>query len=98
MLMDEPFGALDPLTRARLHDWMLEAWRAFGKTALMVTHDLEEAVKLADRVYVLTPRPARVRAAVDVPLARPRDPLSASFVSAKRTLWAHVSEGLDEAA
>jgi ABC-type nitrate/sulfonate/bicarbonate transport system ATPase subunit len=72
MLLDEPFGALDALTRRQLQQWLLEVWRRFQQTILFVTHDVEEAIYLADRVYVMTPRPGRIRFEVDIPLARPR--------------------------
>ena len=72
MLLDEPFGALDALTRLSMQRWLLDIWEQLGKTAILVTHDAEEALLLADRVYVLSARPARVALALDVPLPRPR--------------------------
>lgn len=72
LLLDEPFGALDALTRAGLQRWLMEIWGSLGKTCLLVTHDVEEALLLADRVYVMTPRPGRMRLERSVPLARPR--------------------------
>jgi ABC-type nitrate/sulfonate/bicarbonate transport system ATPase subunit len=72
LLLDEPFGALDALTRAGLQRWLAELWERLGKTCVLVTHDIEEALLLGDRVYVLTPRPGRIRLERDVPLARPR--------------------------
>ncbi|MGB9594187.1 MAG: ABC transporter ATP-binding protein, partial [Anaerolineae bacterium] len=72
LLLDEPFGALDALTRMELQEWLLEVWERFRKTILFVTHDVDEAVFLSDRVYVLTPRPGRVRTVIPVPLPRPR--------------------------
>ena len=72
MLLDEPFGALDALTRLSMQRWLLDIWEQLGKTAILVTHDPEEALLLADRVYVLSARPARVTLALDVPLPRPR--------------------------
>jgi ABC-type nitrate/sulfonate/bicarbonate transport system ATPase subunit len=74
MLLDEPFGALDALTRRQLQQWLLEVWRRFRQTIIFVTHDVDEAVYLADRVYVMTPRPGRIEMELDVPLDRPRDP------------------------
>ncbi|MFG3417535.1 ABC transporter ATP-binding protein [Micromonospora sp. NPDC048063] len=73
LLMDEPFGALDQITREKLHDDLLNIWTATGKTIVFVTHSVDEATYLADRVVVLSPRPGRVRAIHDVPLPRPRD-------------------------
>ena len=72
LLLDEPFGALDALTRAGLQRWLLDIWGQLGTTCLLVTHDVEEALLLADRVYALTPRPGRVRLELCVPLGRPR--------------------------
>ncbi len=72
MLLDEPFGALDALTRLSMQRWLLDIWEQLGKTAILVTHDPEEALLLADRVYVLSARPAQVVLALDVPLPRPR--------------------------
>jgi len=72
MLLDEPFGALDALTRSTLQDWLLGIWRRFRQTVLFITHDVEEAVYLSDRVYVMSARPARMIKELAVPLARPR--------------------------
>jgi ABC-type nitrate/sulfonate/bicarbonate transport system ATPase subunit len=74
MLLDEPFGALDALTRRQLQQWLLEVWRGFRQTIIFVTHDVDEAVYLADRVYVMTPRPGRIRLDLEIPLPRPRQP------------------------
>lgn len=72
MLLDEPFGALDALTRASMHEWLLAAAERMGSTFILVTHDVEEAVLLSDRVYVLSPRPGTVVASVDIDLPAPR--------------------------
>ena len=72
MLLDEPFGALDALTRTRMQRWLEERWAAARWTTLLVTHDVREAVCLSDRIYVLSPRPARVVREFAVPLPRPR--------------------------
>ena len=72
LLMDEPFASLDALTRAEMGDWLAAALTSEPRTTLIVTHDVEEACVLADRVVVLSPRPARVRGVVDVDLPRPR--------------------------
>jgi len=73
LLLDEPFGALDALTRLSLHRWLLDTWRSLGKTGVLVTHDPEEAILLADRVSVLSPRPAHVCFELEVDLPYPRD-------------------------
>ncbi len=72
MLLDEPFGALDGITRAELQQWLLEVWEQVGSTVVLITHDVAEAVYLADRVYVLSPRPGRVAAEIAIELPRPR--------------------------
>jgi len=75
LLMDEPFSALDEFTKEKLHEDLLRIWRKTNKTILFVTHNIQEAVYLSDRVVVLSPHPGRVSAIVDIDLPRPR-PLS----------------------
>jgi NitT/TauT family transport system ATP-binding protein len=85
--MDEPFGALDAQTRALMGELLLRVWGEAEKTVLFVTHDIEEAIFLGDRVLVMTARPGRIREEIPVPLARPRsmDVLtSPDFVAIKR--------------
>jgi ABC-type nitrate/sulfonate/bicarbonate transport system ATPase subunit len=72
LLLDEPFGALDALTRRELQDWLLRAWEQFGRTVLFITHDVAEALYLGDRVIVLSPRPGQVVSDLSVDLPRPR--------------------------
>jgi NitT/TauT family transport system ATP-binding protein len=89
LLMDEPFGALDSQTRGIMQEQLVEIWEHLDKTIVFVTHDLEEAIFLADEIYVLTPRPARLKATMPVHLGRPRDPetkTSDEFLKLRRDL------------
>jgi ABC-type nitrate/sulfonate/bicarbonate transport system ATPase subunit len=72
LLLDEPFGALDALTRTQMQAWLEQMWEEFRWTVLLITHDVREAVFLSDRIYVLSQRPATVVAEIEVPLSRPR--------------------------
>ena len=92
MLMDEPFGALDALTRRNLQDELLRIWEELGKTILFVTHSIEESIYLADRIVVMTYRPGTVKRDQYVDMPRPRDPSSAAFNALKRELGALVME------
>ncbi len=74
LLLDEPFGALDAQTKRAMQDFLLAVWQRTGSTILMVTHDVEEAIYLSQRIYVLTSRPGRVGAVIDVPFGRDRGP------------------------
>ncbi len=95
VLLDEPFGALDALTRAQMQEWLLEVWATFRKTIVLVTHDVDEAVFLSDRIYVLTARPGQVKAVVPIPLPRPRTyqmVTAEPFISLKARLLATIRE------
>lgn len=90
LLMDEPFGALDAQTKERMQSDLLRIWKKSQKTVVFVTHDLEEAIFLADRIIVMSARPGRIRQIENVPLPRPRTDdmrLSDEFLSLKRRLW-----------
>lgn len=86
LLLDEPLGALDPLTRATLQNWLLGVWGELKKTVLLVTHDAEEALLLSDRILVLTERPARLQLDQAVILGRPRDRGSSDLAARKSQL------------
>jgi sulfonate transport system ATP-binding protein len=80
LLLDEPLGSLDAFTRMRMQDEVLRLWQARGTTMLLVTHDIDEAVYMSDRIVLLTPRPCSVERAIDVSLDRPRDRNSPGFL------------------
>jgi len=91
LLLDEPFASLDAQTRARMQDELSSLWEKRKKTVLLVTHDVEEAIHLADRIVVFSPRPGRVQAEVSVDLPRPRSleaRLTPAFAELKRAVWA----------
>jgi ABC-type nitrate/sulfonate/bicarbonate transport system ATPase subunit len=87
LFMDEPFGALDSLTRLSMRTELLRIWQEVRMTVLFVTHDVDESVQLADRVVVMTPRPARIADVVEVGLAHPRDLGSAEYGRVKNRLY-----------
>jgi ABC-type nitrate/sulfonate/bicarbonate transport system ATPase subunit len=72
MLLDEPFGSLDGITRSFAQQWLLEVWQEVGSTVALITHDVAEAVFLADRIYLMTPRPGRISHVFEIDLPRPR--------------------------
>jgi ABC-type nitrate/sulfonate/bicarbonate transport system ATPase subunit len=93
--MDEPFGALDYVTRIDLQRLLIELWQQTGRTIVFVTHDIEEALFLGDRVFVMTARPGRIREEIQVPLPRPRtvDMLTSDiFVDLKRRVMGLIRE------
>jgi ABC-type nitrate/sulfonate/bicarbonate transport system ATPase subunit len=86
ILLDEPFGALDAQTKARMQEWLLTLWSDFGKTVVFVTHDVDEAIFLSDEVHVMATRPGRLVASMPVALARPRQravTATADFIALK---------------
>ncbi len=90
VLMDEPFGALDAMTRERLQDELLDLWQRTGLTVLFVTHSIEEAIFLADRVVVMEPGPGRIASEHRIELPRPRDVASPEFNDVRRELGARL--------
>ncbi len=90
VLMDEPFGALDAMTRERLQDELLDLWQRAGLTVLFVTHSIEEAIFLADRVVVMEPGPGRIASEHLIDLPRPRDVSSPEFNAVRRDLGARL--------
>ncbi len=90
VLMDEPFGALDAMTRERLQDELLDLWQRTGLTVLFVTHSIEEAIFLADRVVVMEPGPGRIASEHRIELPRPRDVASPEFNEVRRELSARL--------
>ena len=89
LLMDEPFGALDARTRCKMQNYLMDIWRNIDITVLFVTHDLDEAIYLADRIVVLQPHPKGIAEIIEVPLPQPRVPehmFSPEFVAVKRRL------------
>ena len=86
LLLDEPFSALDAFTRKSLHDHLLALWQETRPTILMVTHDVEEAITLADRVVVMRPHPGRLLETISVNQTRPRDVLAVGFDKVKRRI------------
>lgn len=92
LMLDEPFGALDALTRQQMQDELLRIRRQRSITTLLVTHDVEEALVLADRVVVMAPRPGTIRSIVDVDLSRPRDRSGPAFHALRRGILAQLTE------
>src|SRR4051794_35976507 len=92
LLMDEPFAALDAMTRDDMQRLLAEVWRETRKTIVYVTHNVAEAVYLADRVIVMTPHPGRVKTTVEIALPRPRDPLSVEFLHYQKQLLSNLAD------
>ncbi len=90
LLMDEPFAALDALTRDEMQGMLVNVWRETRKTVIYVTHNVAEAVYLADRIVVLTPHPGTLRAEIRVALPRPRDTLSVEFLEYQKQVVGHL--------
>ena len=97
LLMDEPFAALDVQTRAKMQDFLLDVWRDSGASVLFVTHHIDEAVALADRVVVFTSRPGRIKTIVPIDIPRPRDPFSPEAEALRRQLTELMRDEVDRA-
>src|SRR6476660_9153960 len=95
LLMDEPFAALDALTRDDMQRLLADVWRETRKTVIYVTHNVAEAVYLADRVIVMSPHPGTVKAEMKIDLPRPRDPLSVEFVECQKELLRHLGHDVN---
>src|SRR6187399_980029 len=92
LLMDEPFAALDALTRDDMQRLLADVWKETRKTVIYVTHNVAEAVYLADRVVVMSPHPGTVKATIPITLPRPRDPLSVEFLNHQKELLRHLGQ------
>ena len=97
LLLDEPFSALDAFTRTDLQDHLLDLWADTKPTLILVTHDVDEAIVLADRVMVMRPQPGRIFEEIEVDLPRPRDRQSAAFDFSKRRVLAALDRSLERA-
>ena len=98
LLMDEPFGALDAQTRGIMQAELLRVWQLHKSTVIFVTHSIDEAVFLADRIVVMTPRPGRIRRIIPVDLPRPRDPTTPAFNEHMRMVLAEIHEDISRLA
>jgi ABC-type nitrate/sulfonate/bicarbonate transport system ATPase subunit len=86
LLLDEPLGALDAFTRMRMQDEVLQLWRARRTTMLFVTHDIDEAIYMSDRIVIMTPRPGRIEQIIPVEIERPRDRSSEEFLALRGSI------------
>src|SRR6185369_17184908 len=90
LYLDEPFGALDSITRIQMRSELLRIWQAEKKTILFVTHDIEESVQLADRVVVMSARPAAIRRTVEIDLAHARDLSSPRYLELRDSIFEEI--------
>ncbi len=99
LLMDEPFGALDSQTRLQMQQLLLKVWEHSKKTVLFVTHDIDEAILLGDRIFVMGARPGRIKEVLDVPVQRPRNldmVMDPEFIKMKRNIFHLLHDGPEE--
>jgi sulfonate transport system ATP-binding protein len=87
LLLDEPFGALDALTRINMQNEVLRIWRSYGATMVLVTHDVDEAIFLSDRIFVMSERPGTISRIIDVDIPRPRERGGARFMEIRREIF-----------
>lgn len=95
MLLDEPFGALDAINRSKMQEWLLDIWNQFKRTVMFITHDIEEAIYLSDRIYVLSERPAQIIEELNIQFPRPREKdiiITPEFLQYKRILMNALGE------
>lgn len=99
LCLDEPFSALDEFTRLKMQKWLLSVWEENRKSVLFITHSIEEALFIADRIYVLSKRPATVKAEITVPFSRPRNESlleTTEFFNLKQQIFQHIKEEIVE--
>ncbi len=99
LCLDEPFSALDEFTRIKMQKWLLSVWEENRKSVLFITHNIEEAIFLADRIYVLSKRPATVKAEISIPFSRPRSENlleTTEFFNLKQQIFQHIKEEIVE--
>ncbi|WP_054956838.1 ABC transporter ATP-binding protein [Paenibacillus dakarensis] len=90
LLLDEPFGALDAITKISMQNELLRLWEGTGKTVLLITHDIDEAIYLADTIYVMSPRPGRIVESISIDTPRPRNRNAAEFAAQRERIMKHL--------
>ncbi|NMO94450.1 ABC transporter ATP-binding protein [Paenibacillus lemnae] len=90
LLLDEPFGALDAITKISMQNELLRLWEGTGKTVLLITHDIDEAIYLADTIYVMSPRPGQIVERISTEMPRPRNRNGADFVAVRERIMSHL--------
>lgn len=93
LLLDEPYGALDAITRLTMQNELLKLWKGSGMTCVLITHDIDEAVYLADTIYVMSPRPGKILERITTDLPRPRNRNSSGFVDIRQKIMDHLDIG-----